>query len=71
MSIPQSQWSPGTWGLTIGLLGFSVATLAGVAAGQEPETILTRAVVGASLAAALAHLAAQLVQLGQRSLEEE
>ncbi len=53
---------PALWGAAIGLLAMSLATVVGVIAGLEPETILLRATIGGGVAAAVTAITAIVVQ---------
>lgn len=66
-----TDWQPQTWGVAIGLLAFSVATLVGITTGLEPETICLRAGTGGLAAGGVTLLASRLVRLGARTGDEE
>lgn len=53
---------PALWGIAVGLLAASLATVVGVAKGLDPDTIVLRAAIGGSIAALVALLTAVAVQ---------
>lgn len=66
-----TDWQPQLWGVAIGLLAFSVATLVGITTGLEPETIFLRAGTGGLAAGGVTVVAGRLLRLCSQAWDEE
>lgn len=64
-SQPNESWRPRTWGFVIGSLTASLATLVGVWADVEPDTVLSRAAVGGMLVGGITFLTAGFARAAQ------